>query len=211
MSQRRLLILGVAGITAAFLIGAVAMGTSARGFSMMGWLGVPTGPTISMDKAQQSVQSFLDRTSNSDLHMDELMEFDQNFYALIKEQSTGIGAFELLVNKGSGAVAFEPGPDMMWNAKYGMMRGPGSMMGFGASTGSMNLSSDRATEIAQGSLDHQGSGYSAGTPDAFYGYYTFHFERNGQIAGMLSVNGSTGQVWFHSWHGRFIRARDFGA
>jgi hypothetical protein len=30
-------------------------------------------------------------------------------------------------------------------------------------------------------------------------------------AGMLSVNGSGGQVWFHTWHGRFIQGRDLGA
>ena len=49
-----------------------------------------------MDKAQQSVQSFLDRTGNKDLRIDELIEFDRNFYELIEEKSTGIGAVELL-------------------------------------------------------------------------------------------------------------------
>ena len=163
-----------------------------------------------MDKAQQSVQSFLDRSGNSDLHIDELMEFDQNFYALIKEKSTGIGAFELLVIKSSATVGFEPGPDMMWNTKYGMMGG-GGMMGFRPLTGAMTVSVDQAALTAQSWLDARGGGYSAGTPDAFYGYYTFHFETNGHIAGMLSVNGYTNQVWFHSWHGGFIQARDLGA
>lgn len=32
-----------------------------------------------MDKAQQSVQSLLDRTGNKDLRIDELIEFDRNF------------------------------------------------------------------------------------------------------------------------------------
>jgi len=27
---------------------------------------------------------------------------------------------------------------------------------------------------------------------------------DGQVSGMLSVNGYTSQVWFHSWHGTFI-------
>ena len=209
MRQRALLTLGVVGIAAAFLIGAVAMTTSAAGSSMMGLFGALGGPTISMDKAQQSAQSFLDRTGNQDLRIDELMQFDQNFYVLIKEKSSGTGAFELLVNKSNGAVGFEPGPDMMWNTKYGMMRG-GGMMRFGASTGAMTVSSDRATQIAQSWLNQQGGGNSAGTPDAFYGYYTFHFEKAGHIAGMLSINGSSGQVWFHSWHGRFIQVRDLG-
>jgi hypothetical protein len=43
----------------------------------------------------------------------------------------------------------------------------------------------------------------------FYGYYTFDFTVNGKIAGMLSVNGNTGQVWYHSWHGDFIQEVEF--
>jgi len=177
---------------------------------MMGF-GGSSGRTISMDQAQQSVQSFLDRSGNRDLHIDELMEFDQNFYALIKEQSTGIGAFELLVNRTNGDVAYEPGPDMAWNAKYGMMRGVGGMMNIRSTSGAMILSPERAAQIAQGWLDQRGGSYSAGTPDAFYGYYTFHFLKDGRISGMMSINGSSGQVWFHSWHGSFIQGRDFGA
>jgi hypothetical protein len=28
--------------------------------------------------------------------------------------------------------------------------------------------------------------------------------KDGRIDGMLSVNGSTGAVWYHNWHGAFI-------
>ncbi len=210
MSQRLLLTIGIFGITAALVVGVAGMATSPAWFSMMGRLGASSTQNISMDKAQQSVQSFIDRTGNSDLRIDELMQFDRNFYALIKEKSTGIGAFEVLVNPTTGAVGYEPGPDMMWNAKYGMMRGFGGMMGSGSASGSMTVPPDRAAQIAQGWLDRRGGGYSAGTPDAFYGYYTFHFLRSGQMAGMLSINGSTGQVWFHSWHGNFIQSRELG-
>lgn len=215
MDQRRLLALGITGIGAAFLIGAAGMAVTGSGLSVMGWPGGSGGPAISMETAQQSVQSFLDRTGNKNLRIDELMEFDQNFYALIKEQSTGIGAFELLVNKHTGAVAFEPGPNMMWNTKYSPM-GRGGMMGGGSPgvwtpSGAMTVSSVRATQIAQGWLDSRPGGYSAGTADAFYGYYTFHFESAGRTAGMLSVNGYGGQIWLHTWHGSFIRAEDFGA
>ena len=139
MSQRVLLALGVLSIAASFLVGTVAMTATGAALSMMGQFGASNGPTISIDKAQQSAQSFLDRRGNQDLRIDELMEFDQNFYALIKEKSSGVGAFELLVNKQTAVVSFEPGPDMMWNAKYGMMNRAG-MMGFGSSTGAMTLS-----------------------------------------------------------------------
>jgi hypothetical protein len=44
-----------------------------------------------------------------------------------------IGAMELLIDKPYGTVYPEPGPNMMWNAKYGMMAGRGyrGMMGPG--------------------------------------------------------------------------------
>jgi hypothetical protein len=41
--------------------------------------------------------------------------------------------------------------------------------------------------------------------DPFYGYYTIHTLVDGEIEGMLSVHGSTGQVWYHSWHGDFVQ------
>ena len=43
----------------------------------------------------------------------------------------------------------------------------------------------------------------------FYGYYTLHTLKEGQIEGMLSVNGYTGAVWYHNWHSSFIRMREF--
>ncbi len=210
MSQRLLFTIGVLGIAASVVIGVAGMASTPAEFSMMRWFGSSSGQVLSMDGAQQSVQSFLDRTGNKDLRADELMEFDRNFYALIKETSTGTGAFELLVDKHTGAVVREAGPGMMWNAKYGMMRAFGGMMGFGPASGAMTVSPDRATQIAQAWLDQRGGGNSAGTPDVFYGYYTFHFLKDGRIAGMVSINGSTGQVWFHSWHGNFIQSRELG-
>lgn len=212
MTQRALLATGVVALTAAALIAVATWGSSA-GMPMMGGFN-SGGSSISIDRAQQTVQSFLDQTGDKDLQIDELMEFDQNFYALIKEKSTSLGAFELLVNKSSGAVMFEPGPNMMWNTKYSMM-GRGMMGGrrfqVGDASASMPVSAADATRRAQDWLDQNFAGDSAGTPDAFYGYYTFHFEKGGQIAGMLSVNGYGGQVWFHTWHGGFVQARDFGA
>ena len=212
MSQRALFVSGVVALAAAILVGGAgwAMGN--------GFLAV--GRSVSMTQAQQSVQSFLDRTGDRDLQIDELMEFDRNFYALVKERSTGVGAFELLVNRNTAAVTFEPGPDMMWNTKYSMsgagmpargMMGPGGWFGVGTASATMPVSPAEATKLAQDWLDRNFAGASAGTADGFYGYYTFHFERDGKIAGMLSVNGYGGQVWFHTWHGGFVQARDFGA
>lgn len=44
--------------------------------------------------------------------------------------------------------------------------------------------------------------------DTFYGYYNMDVSANGKTYGMLSVNGYTGAVWYHAWHGEFIAAKD---
>jgi hypothetical protein len=133
------------------------------------------------------------------------MEFERNYYAIVAEEKTGIGAMELLVDKSSGTVGPEPGPNMMWNAQYGMM-GRSGMMGMmgGYSDSEMVLSPDEARDVAQRWLDANLPGRTAGEADPFYGYYTLHFLNDGDIEGMLSVHGSGGDVWYHSWHGDFI-------
>ena len=42
------------------------------------------------------------------------------------------------------------------------------------------------------------------TAEAFPGYFTFDVEADGKPVSMLSVNASTGPVWYHTWHGAFI-------
>jgi len=174
----------------------------------------PTGPTISLAQAQQNVQSYLNQLGNSDLAIDEVMEFQDNFYAIVKEKSTGVGAFEVLINKGNGVVTREPGPDMMWNTKYGMwsQSSPmGQWMGYyPSSSGAMTVSVDQAKQFAQAWLDQYQPGSTTETPDQFYGYYTVHTLKDGKVTGMLSVNGYTGQVWYHTWHGAFIQMKDLG-
>lgn len=182
------------------------------GYGMMGGVnGAPCGgaytapgqgKVASLADAQADVERYVQSLGNSNLEVTEVMEFERNYYAIVAEKDTGIGAMELLVDKSTGAVGPEMGPNMMWNAKYGMM-GRSGMMG-GYATGQMTVSAQEATAIAQRWLDSNMPGRTAGDPDAFYGYYTFHFLKDGKIDGMLSVNGSTGDVWYHNWHGAFI-------
>ena len=74
------------------------------------------------------MNQFLKDDGNPDLEIAEVMDFEYNFYAQVKEKSTGIHAFEILINKVTGEIAPEPGPNMMWNTKYGSM-GYGMMGG----------------------------------------------------------------------------------
>lgn len=181
---------------------------------MGGWFGgVPAGSTISLTQAQQDAQAYLSRLGSPDLQLDEIMEFQSNFYAIVKEHSTGVGAFEVLINKTTGAVMREPGPDMLWNTKYGMPGANAPMaawMGHQTPTGPMTVSTDQARQDAQRWLDANQPGSTTETPDQFYGYYTLHILKDGEVTGMLSVNGYTGQVWYHSWHGAFIGMTESG-
>jgi hypothetical protein len=177
-----------------------------------GWCGAGSvpgqGKMTSLDEAKAAVEQYLKDLGYSGLQIKEVMEFDRNYYAIVEEEDTGIGAMEVLVDKSSGAVSPEPGPNMMWNAKYGMMGGRGMMGGGGMmgnySNGEMTVTPQEAEEIGQKWLDANYPGRTAGDADAFYGYYTLHFLKDGEVEGMFSVHGSTGAVWYHSWHGSFV-------
>ena len=180
-----------------------------RAGGMMG-LGQPYrsgGNRITMDQATTIVENYLQQNSNSDLKLDEIMEFQYNFYVQFSEKSTGINAFEALIDPYTGDMYPEPGPNMMWNAKYGMMSG--MMWGTPAINAQMSVTQDQAQQYAQRFIDTYLPGAKVGDAERFYGYYTLHVLQNGQIYGMLSVNGYTGQVWFHSWHGQFLGTKTF--
>jgi hypothetical protein len=157
---------------------------------------------ITLDQAVAQVDSAVS-SMGSDLSVAEVMEFERNFYAVVTEKSSGRGAFELLVDPYSGEVSYEIGPNMMWNLKYGHM---GSTLTI---TQDNTLSLTEAKDLAQKALDQEVNGATVeGTGFDFYGYYTFDYQVNGTIAGMLSVNGSSGQAWFHTWHGTFISEKE---
>lgn len=69
----------------------------------------------------------------------------------------------------------------------------------------MPVSAEQAKDIAQRFLNVNLPSVTVGEADTFYGYYTLHTLKDGQIEGMLSVNGYTEAVWYHTWHGPFIR------
>ncbi len=181
------------------------MGGSGNGYCGAGYTGSGYGVNatpITIEKAKESVEQYLTDTGNSDLKLSEVIEFDNNFYAGVKEQSTGKYAFELLVNKYTGAVFPEMGPNMMWNTKYGHMNWN--------TPAQTNVSEEQALKNAQEYLDKALPGTKVGNADAFYGYYTIEVQKDDKIYGMLSVNSSTGAVWYHNWHGAFAEILEVG-
>lgn len=158
-----------------------------------------------MDDTFAISERYLISLNMRDLAIGEIMEFKQNFYVTYHEESTGVGAFEMLIDKGSGRIFPEYGPNMMWNVKYGH----GGMMGGWSQTpsGQMSFDHNEAILVAQGFLDVSYPGTIAEDLHQFYGYYTIHVIKDGEIYGMLSVNGFDGAVWYHNWHGSYIQSR----
>ncbi len=168
----------------------------------------PDAKPITIDQAADAVSRYLN-AYRGNLAVTEVMEFTQNFYAEVEEKDTGIHATELLIDKYTGQVYPEYGPNMMWNTKYSPMGGMMGNYGGGSPTANMPVSADQAKTVAQQYLDTNLPGLTVAEADTFYGYYTLHTLRSGQVEGMLSVNGYTGAVWYHTWHGPFITMEEF--
>ncbi|MCH7229431.1 hypothetical protein L0U85_00930 [Glycomyces sp. L485] len=195
-----LVVLVVAGLLLVASIAWVATGRMSGqagpgqwGPGHMGGPGYSAGPVEDLDGAQRAANGFAERW---DLGVGEVMEFDDGFYAVLTEPD-GSGATEVVIDPRSGAVRIEWGPAMMWNTAYGPHR-------FDAPEGTA-LGEDQARAIADEWLADHRSGEQTAEVVAFPGYYTIHTEdASGRTAGMLSVHADTGDVWYHTWHGRFI-------
>jgi hypothetical protein len=161
---------------------------------------------LSFDSVRELTQDYITNYSQN-LEIAEIMEFSRNYYIEVVEEDTGIGAMELLVDKSTGAIFPEYGPNMMWNQKYGMH----SRMRSSGSESNMPIDEEEAIEIAGRYLAKSGiNEYVGDEAEEFYGYYTVHtIDEDGNIAGMLSVNGLSGDVWYHNWHGVFIDMEEY--
>jgi hypothetical protein len=190
------------------------MGSAAGCYGLPGSSPDSDQSSLGLAGAGQAVEEYLQSLDRPDLAVAEVMEFSNHFYAEVAEQNSGVHAMELLIDKDSGAVYPEYGPNMMWNTKYGMHSGSGwsrmmgdMMSGFAVQEPSaeMPVSAEQAVEYARRYLDtHTRGKEPADEADRFYGYYTIHTLSDGQIDGMLSINGYTGELWYHDWHGQFV-------
>ncbi len=160
------------------------------------------GERISIDEAFEAAQEYVSGIDEN-LRVVEVMEFSQNFYAVVLETDTDRGAVELLIDPQTASVGLEIGPTRMWNTKYGHMRMRVDELTDNA------LTIEDAAAAAQAYLDAEinGAVVEADGID-FYGYYSFDYKIDNEVAGMLSVNGTSGQVWLHTWHGTFIAEKE---
>src|SRR5512140_370799 len=86
-------------------------------------------PVTTPEEARTTIQGFID-LANSDLNISELWEYGSVYKAELSD-TNGAKAFDLIVDKLTGAVSPEMGMAMMLNASYG--RGLYRMTPFGTS------------------------------------------------------------------------------
>jgi hypothetical protein len=214
------------------------MGGMMGGMGMMGGPFSPSARPITMDRAIRILRAWPAAHNLDGLVLDEVEAYTQNFYGQFTERATGRGAIQVLVDRYSGRAMPEMGPNMMWNTKYGrammqdmmggmgMMGGGGMMMGGqgmmgggmmqgtpatpqpGAAPAAGQISEAQARRDANQFLGGYLPGATVGDGDTFYGYYHFDVMGGGRQVGMLSVNATTGQVWYHTWHGEFLGKRE---
>jgi hypothetical protein len=163
--------------------------------------------SYNFDEVKEKTKEYLEENKLEDLQIAEIMEFSNNFYMEITEKDTDFGAMELLLDKNTGNIFPEYGPNMMWNTKYGL----NMHMIANQTDADMSIDEEEAIQLAEKYLNKRGTDEFTGEEaDRYYGYYTIHtVSKEGDIVGMLSVNGFTGQVWYHSWHGVFIDMEEY--
>lgn len=174
------------------------------------------GKLLQMQDVISVANQFLISQRLSGLTVDRVEEWEYNYFVVVKELSSQYKAFQLVIDKYSGLVMPGPGPNMMWNARYGrMMNGMADGMHGRPKknknpdmTVTVEVAAAAANQFLQQRFAPDKQLIVAGQPDIYYGYYGFDVMDSvtGMKYGMLSVNGTTGQVWYHTWHGRFVRA-----
>jgi hypothetical protein len=183
-----------------------------------GWGGATAEP-LTVEEANDAAEDYLRTAGYDSLEIAEVMIFDNHAYVEVVDPARGAGAVELLVDPVTETAFLEYGPSMMWNVEYGMMRGwrggmGGMMWGWAAAPSgfdpeSLSVTPEEAVQIAE---DYLGEAFPDQTVDdhaeIFPGYYTLHTLENGEVEGMLSVNGYTGEVWVHTWHGQLLEVSD---
>jgi hypothetical protein len=171
------------------------MSGSMMGSMAMVWLPGDGGAVSSISTARARATS---AAKASGLHPSEVMWFDNGFYVELKD-SAGQPATEVIVDPRTGTVSTEPGPAMMWNTRFGMMRAGGNTSA---------VDPTKARGIATSWLAANRTRATIKSIDAYPGYFTLDLQRNGVVSGMMSVNSSMGAAWYHTWHGVFIAMED---
>lgn len=205
---------------------------SSYGSGMMGYASSGRGePVRDLAGARRQAERFADRL---DLEVGEVMRFESNYYAELEEKGRPATEVLVDPSSGAVWLEYGPAMmwntrfGMMSDFRLrggGMMGGGSGMMGGGMmGAGMMNgagmmggagtplareaqdgeITATEAEAIARRFVEAQDPALTVDEAEPFPGYFTLHTLRNGKVTGMLSVHATTGAVWYHWWHGRFV-------
>ena len=172
-------LLGLGLLSAVFAQGMMGpQGSNAQGQNAQGMLGGMMGGgmgmmstyaassrPISQDEARRRAEGFAARYGQG-VKIRDFMVFTDNFYVQVVNAKTGAGLGELLVDRYTGVVQPEYGPNMMWNSRYGM--GGSGMMGSGMmGSGMMGSGNGQQNQTGMmGDQNQQGQGMMGSTPNS---------------------------------------------
>lgn len=181
-------------------------GHGMMGQNMMGYFSCPMNgyqPTakqnasLTPDEVRSLAQAYIKNTGYQGLEIDEIYEFATHFEVEVEEEDTGIHAIELLIDKNTGIIRPEMGPNMMWNTRYGPMP---------YTAGEMRITPEEAVSLAKEYIQQNNPELSVEeTPETYYGFYEVHATKNGKPVAQININGYNGAVWLEQWHGELIR------
>ena len=159
------------GMMGGGMMGGNMAGGNMIGGGMMGTYAASSRP-ISQDEARRRAEGFAARYGQ-EVKIRDFMVFTENYYVQIVNSKTGVGLGELIVDRYTGVVQPEYGPNMVWNTRYGM--GGGGMMGGNMMGGNMMGGNTGGNTM--------GNGQNQGAPGTMQG---------GQ--GMMGTSPNQGQV-----------------
>jgi hypothetical protein len=162
MNAKNKMLVGVGLLGLGLLSAVFAQGMMGGGMGMMNTYAASSRP-ISQDEARRRAEGFAARYGQG-VKIRDFMMFTDNFYVQVINAKTGAGLGELLVDRYTGVVQPEYGPNMIWNSRYGM--GGSGMMGSGM-TGSGTMGSGNGQQNQPGMMgdqNQQGQGMMGNTP-----------------------------------------------
>src|SRR5665647_614378 len=109
----------------------------------------PGAKPITQDEALRSMESLARQYYGSNVEVEDFMAFSSNYYAVLKDANSSQDIAEVLVDRYSGSVYPESGPNMMWNTRYGAGRTQAGSAGYDL-TGAKKLAEDFLTGYLPG-------------------------------------------------------------
>jgi hypothetical protein len=179
------------GVGRGMMDGRAGGGPGTRGMrgDLPGWQDLPKlDKTLTVDTAKERVVSALKDWGYAELAVDAVAAYQDGFYAVAKDKTSGKAALELYVDADYGMVSAAGVAG--WNTKYG--RSLAWPLASGAS-----ITAEEAKKLAQDWLDRSRTTvkYELKVVE-LPGYYSVQMYDAGKLAGLVAVNAYTRQVWY---------------